>query len=266
MKEELGVSGCDITVSIPGVDNVSLSPLVVHESNHTFLDFCNIGDVIDSCIQHVFYVRLDRELLEESAAVADVATNRHGDFWSALQVFNDGVDSVSRPSWTKTRLEIAELELYEFPVRFKEAYHNTWFMLLDAVDGDTAELGEIADGLAEKAEQEGDLVLLDGSLFVPKLLSVHPLARRNRLGIRLLAHSIWFLSRSTHDLALALAKPMGGRFSMDEPDRSAPAIRRLVRYYESVGFRRVFPRRKIVADRAVPLVAYVGQSGPSIKH
>lgn len=108
------------------------------------------------------------------------------------------------------------------------------------------------------------MLLLDGSLFVSKMLSVHPAFRGRGIGVRLLAHSLWLLSRSCSDLALALAKPMKGLFDSEAPDCSAASIKRLVRYYRQIGFRPVRPRAKVNDGAPVPLVAYIGTAGLEI--
>lgn len=109
-------------------------------------------------------------------------------------------------------------------------------------------------------EAEDSLALIDGSLFYIRGLFVHPAFQGQRLGARLLAHTLWAMQRSTGDTAILLAKPVQNFFAPDDPACGVEEIRRLVQYYRRLGFTRADPRAPIRPDEPVAMYALFGES------
>lgn len=250
----------EVVVHLGPDESVHVPPIIHYSVAHTFSHFMDSGTIIDGAIRHEFTLRVDRLALK-SRMDGETAAE---DLWAKMSRYDltSQVDSmVDRKVLYDDYLEIGQLSVREFSVRLKDAYYGSWFLLLDALDGDSARLGEVADELEREAEEKGELFLPDGSLFVPEMLAIHPGFRGSGLGIRLLAHGLWFLTRSMYDVALAWAVPTSNRFDTDEVDCSADSIKRLVSYYETAGLRRVRPNEEIVDNEAVAMVAYLGQDG-----
>lgn len=174
-----------------------------------------------------------------------------GDAWERLAGSFE-VESSEGEEWVR----IASAQVDEFPARFQWDLNTSWFDWLDSMDGDVAVVGEFADELRER---DDCMALLSGSLLYVRNIDVHPAFSGQQIGARLVAHSLWSLSRSDGDVAMLLAKPMKGRFREGEPDCSAAAIRRLARYYRRMGFERSHPGERFGKDRAVLMHALVGE-------
>ena len=153
-------------------------------------------------------------------------------------------------------VRIATVQIDEFPARFCSDLRTSWFNWLDSMDSDLAFVGELAD---ELMEVEDSVALISGSLLYVRAVDVHPAFAGQQIGARLVAHSLWSLSRSTGDVAVLLATPVQSEFRDGEPDCSAAAIRRLADYYRRMGFERSRQRERFRDDGAVLMHARIGE-------
>jgi GNAT superfamily N-acetyltransferase len=154
------------------------------------------------------------------------------------------------------RVRIASAQIDEFPARFIWDLKTSWFDWLDSMDVDLALVGELADELSELDDSPA---LICGSLLYIRAVDVHPAFAGQQIGARLLAHSLWSLSRCTGDVAVLFAKPVQGVFREGQPDCSAAAIRRLTGYYRRMGFERSRPRERFRDNDAVLMHARIGE-------
>lgn len=87
------------------------------------------------------------------------------------------------------------------------APRSDWFFSLDPLSGDLAELGVWLESLEEREDLFPDFEYPHrfaggGSIFYGQELFVHPAARGQEAGLRLLGRTLTYLGRSTNDLAV----------------------------------------------------------------
>ena len=146
---------------------------------------------------------------------------------------------------------MARVALEDFPATTCTALTGgNWFDWLDAIgdDGQTCIAGLVHDLTSEEGDAEAMHVespLIHGSLFWLRRLDVHPKLRGQEIGARLMPQALWTVRRVSGDLAVLEAFPTESLFDVAAPTRTASAVRRLVSYYERVGFRRSRPSERI---------------------
>jgi GNAT superfamily N-acetyltransferase len=229
------------TVQLPD-GGPAVEPTLRQRCVTRYSGFADLDSLFDAPpISHEIDVTISRWVLE----------TEEGDPWERLAA-SFKVESSDGEEW----VTIASAQVDEFPARFRWDLNTTWFDWLDSVDDDVAVVGEFADLLTER---DDCMALLSGSLLYVRLADVHPAFTGQQIGARLVAHSLWSLSRSDGDVAMLLAKPMKGRFREEKPDCSAAAIRRLAGYYRRMGFERSYPGERFAKDRAVLMHALIGE-------
>lgn len=202
-------------------ERIELSVSVSHESFSGFLDFPEV-DFNNDCypIHHTIKLLASTDMLREDLGSLNIESELDAKYH---------YDKVS------DELTIAKITISEFPSDWKEKMGDSWFMWLDALDGDHAVVGERADEI-----EENDLYddpFLFGSLFYINRVDVHPLFRGNKTGINLIIYTFRYLINDTDGMAFLIAKPMQSLLSDDiEIFRSST---RLANYYKKCGFKRV---------------------------
>ena len=171
----------------------------------------------------------------------------------------------------RDRLLVARLEVAEHrEIICQTLCGGSWFEYLDAIgdDGGTLMTGIVVDlaGYDKPIDEDRDGMppLIEGSLFWFRSLGLHPAFRGQNIGARLLAHALFHLHRCEFDLAVLEAFPMKTIFDSKVPPRTVAAVRKLVSYYEWVGFKRSRPEERIRC-RAVPMHSYFGSLGLPVR-
>ncbi len=213
--------------------------------------FADAESLMQGGIAHSISIVLTRDEVE------DTLHERGGSAEAAWQGLETFVTERTREQFANGELVVAVLRVEEFPVRIRSDLGLSWFLWLDAIDSDTAVAGTVADEIQEARDS---FALLDGSLFYIRGLSVHPAFGGQQLGARLVAHALWAMQRSTGDTTVLLAKPTENYFTAGEPACGVREIRRLVRYYERMGFVRAEPDERIRAREPVAMYALFGEN------
>jgi GNAT superfamily N-acetyltransferase len=233
------VSGTEVQLPDGGP---AVEPTIRQRCVTRYNGFADLDSLFDAPpISHEIDVTISRWVLE----------TEEGDPWSWLAAAFEP-ESSDGEEW----VTIASAQVDELPARFRWDLNTTWFDWLDSMDDDLAVVGEFADDLTER---DDCMALLSGSLLYVRKVEVHPAFYGQQIGARLVAHSLWSLSRSDGDVAMLLAKPMKGRFHPEKPDCSAAAIRRLAGYYRRMGFVRSRPRERFRDDGPVLMHALIGE-------
>lgn len=161
------------------------------------------------------------------------------------------------------QLIIARLRVIEFPAAHRYDVGERWVVVLSDFD---VEGSEIAVMVEELYEADDNTCLLDGGLFFMVRLDVHPAFRGQQIGARLIGSALWQLHRSGGDVAALLAKPVACDFGGEQkPPVTVRAIRRLVRYYERMGFKAWDSGDPIQRNGCVPMYAVFGEDGMLFK-
>ncbi|MGG1519038.1 hypothetical protein ABE504_26745 [Paenibacillus oryzisoli] len=202
-------------------ESIELSVSVSHESFSSFPDFPEI-DFNYGCypIHHTIKLLASTEILREELGYLNLKSELEGKYH-----YDKSTDE----------LIIAKISISEFPSEWKETMGDSWFMWLDALDGDHAVVGERADEI-----EENDLYddpFLFGNLFYIDRVDVHPLFRANKTGINLIIYTFRYLINDTDGMVFLIAKPMQSLLSEDKEDFKSSA--RLANYYKKCGFKRV---------------------------
>lgn len=152
---------------------------------------------------------------------------------------------------------VARLTCQEFVAADRWTLGVTWHEWLDQYDSETSLVGAAADVIHE---DEDSLALVFGSLVYLQRLEVHPRFRGQRIGLRLIGHTLLSLSRAEGDTAVMLVRPVESSFDPDENAKpTRRAARRLVNYYRRIGFEYVYPEP--FRDELVVLAARFGERG-----
>lgn len=143
---------------------------------------------------------------------------------------------------------LAALHVTEYPERWLNKARTSWY---DAIDGTETGSGDgwvltIVMGIEELTEKGECLSLIDGSLFVYRMLEVHPELRGQALGPRLMAHALASLLRTSTDASVCVAYPESTRWDPFDPTdhgrlrgpRTPEAVEKLIQTYERLGFKR----------------------------
>jgi GNAT superfamily N-acetyltransferase len=130
------------------------------------------------------------------------------------------------------KIVVARLRITEFPTEWKERIGVSWLEWLDAYDGDHLVVGERAE---EKYWDDDSLLF--GSLFYIERVDVHPKFRGEKLGLDLISHSLWYLSRNGSGPIFLIARPM--KSVLCEEDKEYKDTIKLVNYYKGLGFREI---------------------------
>lgn len=134
---------------------------------------------------------------------------------------------------TPDRILLARLQLEEFPVHIGD--QCGWYDWFDGA-GDERML-EVLNTLQDGDVRNADFALYDGALIWLKELGVHPAARGQQVGLRLMGHALWQLHRTSSDVAVLQVGRIGTPFDK-MPDELAPGtMTGLVRYYQRLGFK-----------------------------
>ena len=167
------------------------------------------------------------------------------------------------------RLVVAHVLVNEIPSRIAREHGPTWAGLWDEDPG-LRRVFRHFDKLS--ARDDGATVRRPlqhgGSVLWVQALEVHPAFTGQRIGGRLLLHTLWALVRHSGDLAYLEAYPDRVFFTHRSSDpashctvRSTPAeLARLLGFYERVGFSRVDDKARD-PRRAVPTYRHVGAFG-----
>jgi len=252
---------------------LSCSPSIMHRAEYpSCIAFCEPAAYIGEPTVHTFDVVLtdedvaricrggENDLLahEEARAMLLPLVNEHT---------RERFERAQEPEFL-----LATLEVEEFRAAFRWELGWSWSAWLDAIDGETAEVGEIADWLIDEADGTGSFRLIDGSLYYLRRLGVHHAARGQQLGARLIAHALWTLHRSDGDVAVLLVRPTQSIFDETDPPCDADSTLRLARYYGRMGFKRYRPHERPEDGAIVPMYACHGErrlnfkGAPSIGH
>lgn len=250
-RSAIQVGDTQVEVPLPGGEPLRVRPQIVHEMGERYAGFADAESLMQGGIGHRVSVVLNRDEVE------DTLSEHGGDSaeaaWRSLEAY---ATERTREQFEKGGLVVAVLRAEEFPSRIRSDLGLSWFLWLDAIDSDTAVAGTVADEIQEAGES---FALLDGSLFYIRGLSVHPAFGGQQLGARLIAHALWAMQRCTGDTAVLLAKPTENYFTAGEPACGVREIRRLVRYYERMGFIRADRAERIRAGEAVAMYALFGE-------
>lgn len=255
LEPPLHVARTPVLVNLPAGKSFEVSPQILHTMEMRFNDFGDIGAYDQNPPSHEVRVVLTEDDLS-------FARPRGSGVRDQVAVSFDELKPLVVPSleeaYQKGEFVVAILQVEEFPSTVAFDFRGTWFDWLDAIDGDLAIVGELADGLRDD-EDDLSMALLSGSLFYPRALSVHPAFSGQRIGLRLLAHTLWALHRAEGDTAILLAKPMSNHFAPGEPKTGATEIRRLAKHYERIGFRRVPGHGRVKSGQPVPMILRFGE-------
>jgi GNAT superfamily N-acetyltransferase len=241
------------TIRLPGKDGLEVCPAITHTCQQRYAGFADVESLASEGISHEIAVLVTKDELADALHDRHRSRDDSDRAWAALEPY---VAEHGRTSYERGELTIARMNVEEFPVARQRDLREGWFYWLDAIDGDTAVAGEVADRLVD---DEGTFALLDGSLFYIRGVSVHPAFQGQQIGARLVAHGLWALHRSTGDVAILLAKPSKNAFTGEESRCGVRDIRRLARYYERMGFERSAPEERIRAGEPVTMHLLLGE-------
>jgi GNAT superfamily N-acetyltransferase len=209
----------NLIIEIPSKSlTIQVNPYVSNSSWSEFIDFPKVDFNIDtSPIVHTTEltipfekISVEMELTEEIEA--EIRKNYY-------------VENVEHD----LKIVVARLRITEFPTEWKERIGVSWMEWLDAYDGDHLVVGERAEN-----KDTYDDSLLFGSLFYIERVDVHPKFRGHKLGMDLISHSLWYLSRSGSGPVFLIAQPM--KSVLCEEDKEYKDTKKLVNYYRKLGF------------------------------
>lgn len=208
-----------------GLVTYEINPTVSYESFCNFMDFPEPSFEPEmSVISHRVRIVCSLELFyDEYEVTAEIEKQLHQKY---------KIDS------SLNMIEIAELEITEFPNEWKDRMKFAWGYWLDALDGDHAVIGTRADEIEERNLYDNPLEL--GDLFYIRTLLVHPRFRGNKLGIRLIQYTFNYLIRDRIGMVFVIAQEP---YSEERKRNRRPL--ELVKYYESIGFIRAFSSKNV---------------------
>lgn len=255
----------DLKIKHPSRGVIRAEPRVVHrirEAPNSF--FCH-GMFRNFGFVHEF--RIVIEPYATALRVEDGPSSPSDRFvrelWMGLHGYGD-VAPYKRRLFNDDRLVIARLVVNEIPSRLVYEHSRKWAELYD--DEGAAEHFAPVDALC--ARDDGATIrkpLTDGgALLLCRDLEVHPAFKGNRLGGKLLLHSMWALARHPGDLAFLEAFPIRTFFTNepfpDRPSTTQTEMARIVRFFERAGFTRVADE-KFRPEHVVPMYRHVGAFG-----
>lgn len=235
------------TIRLPGADGLELQPELSHVVRHRFGGFADLDSAANAGIPHEIAVLITREAVGEAVYERGRSHAEADETWEALEPCST---QRTREEFANGELVVARMGIEEFPVMRYHDLRQRWGVWLDAIDGDAASAGFVADQLRAG---EDSFALLDGSLLFVRGVSVHPALQGQQIGARLIAHALWALHRAGGDVAVLLAKPTENLFTGEAPRCGVRDIQRLVRYYERMGFERSHPEERVRAGTAVSM-------------
>ena len=139
--------------------------------------------------------------------------------------------------------ELARLDVIEIPWR-QAALEGGWHQALDQA-GQFDTFFRIVEALEHGFPDDTSEAFYNGRLFIASELHVHPAARGERLGLRLLRRAMLELLQSDSDAMLLVAADEASRYepvpenyySNELNPRDPKVTRALARYYSRIGFR-----------------------------
>ncbi|MDB4893579.1 MAG: hypothetical protein JWL61_5434 [Gemmatimonadetes bacterium] len=223
----------------------------------TSVEWGGLGDaeiISDDSVMHRFDVVVHRDIVEDRTdatwqSMRDAYPVKASD--SRDEGFRDNADEI----W------LAHLSIAEIPSHIVEQT-SSWADTCDML-GDTLRWGmDIVESIADNVGRPYGQALVEGALLWPQRLGVHPRARGQDIGIKLLAHALWALHRSRSDVAILEAAATTTYFDQVEKIEQTPeSFRALCRYYGRLGFRRWFVKQRAHTNGGSIMVLRFGEDG-----
>lgn len=236
-----------------------VSPNVIQTARVEWYGIADTEGLFDYGVTHRFDVVLERELFKIPRNDPDP-----DETWQSLRTAFKVKRVRPRPKDFRDspgEIWLAYLEVAELPSHIV----NQASFWADACDmmGDTLRWGiDIVDNISEGFDVWHEQALVEGALIWPRVLGVHPRARGQDLGIRLLAHALWALHRSSDDVAILEAAAISTYFDGKAKVEQTPAsFRALCRYYGRLGFRRWFVKQRAESKGGSIMVLRLGEVG-----
>jgi GNAT superfamily N-acetyltransferase len=255
----------DLRVKHPRLGMIRAEPRVVHRIREAPNGFFCHGMYRNFGFVHEFRVVIEPYAtairLEDGPSSPSDRFVR--DMWMGLHSYGD-IAPYRRRLFNDDRLIIARLVVNEVPSRIVYEHSRSWAELYD--DEEAAEHFAPINELRTRDDGRTIRKPLDdgGSLLLCQDLEVHPALAGNRLGGKLLLHSLWALTRHAGDLAYLEAFPIRTFFTNEEipeePRTTEHEMARIVRFFERAGFTKV----NDVAFRpnhTTPMYRHVGAFG-----
>jgi GNAT superfamily N-acetyltransferase len=257
----------DVTLKLSGDRNVLVRSRIVQRTETEWFAFGDAECLWYEPISHRFDVIAGRPTLDH---IWDRDEEAGDALWEELRA------ACSLPAATPARgrdlplqdeddLWLAYLDVDELPAHMV-APDGNWAPIISALGERVADAYPIVDAIRHGAVPGFGVPLIFGSLFIPQLLAVHPVARGQDLGLRLLAHALWALHRADGDVAIIQAMPAANLFEAKRPARPPESYARLVRYYSRIGFMRWRPRRRPHSPGGSVMVLPLGERGVTAQH